>query len=128
MIEYIYHNIPGNPQWRGSFYERLAEDGEWDIDEFWRLHFALIEAAKNPAASENINRSLALNVVQIHLRVSGLICAHFDNNDVFKIENLSREEIYAFKERLDLAVAGVFSGEVLPESSFDLKCPNTKNA
>lgn len=128
MVEYIYQNIPGNPHWIGSFYERLVEYGEWNVDEFWRLHLALIEAAKNSSKSEQINRALALAVVKIHLRVSGLISAHFDNNDVFKITNLSHEEIHQFKERLDLAVSGVFSGEVLPESSFDLKRPHQKNA
>lgn len=123
MLDCIYRNVPENPEWIGSFYERLVEYGEWNIPEFWQLHHALIEAAIASRQSEKIDRMLALSVVKIHLRVSGAIAAHFDKNDVFNISNLSYDEIHEFKERLDLAVSGVFSGEIIPESSFDLKNP-----
>lgn len=127
-LECIFRNIPGNPRWESSFYERLAEHGEWNAQEFWRLHLALTEAAKHATKSELIDRHLALCVVKICLRVSGLIAAHFDQNDVFKITNLSYDEVHQYKERFDHAVVAVFSGEVMPESSFDLTSPLIKNA
>lgn len=127
MIDYIYQNTPGNDSWEGTFYERLVEYAYWDTQEFWRLHSALLDAAVLSARSEKIDRHLAECVIRIYSRVRGLVSAHFNANDFFKIQNLNDVEIHEFCERLDLAVIGVFSGEVLPESSFDLQNPMIEN-
>jgi hypothetical protein len=128
VFEHILRNIPGNATWEGSFCERLAEHGEWNASEFWQLHLALTQAGSVARKSDSIDRELAQCVVKMYSRISGLIAAHFDANDVFKISNLGYEELHQFKERLDLAVVGVFSGEVIPESSFELMSPLIKNA
>jgi hypothetical protein len=128
MFECIYENLPGHPKWEGTFYERLVEYGEWNISAFWQLHLALIQAAKVEPQLGLIDRTLASSIFRIYSRVSGLIACHFDQNDSFNITNLSYDEIHEYKERLELAVAGFFSGEVIPESSFDLKNPMIKDA
>jgi Immunity protein 41 len=121
--ENILRNLPGNPRWEGSFYEQLTEHGRWDIDEFWILHLALTEAAIALSQSDMIKKEIALSVVTLQSKVSHLLIAHFNENDVFEISNLSVDELIDFRERFYLAVISVFSGEVIPESSFDLANP-----
>lgn len=118
----IYRNLPGNPLWEGSFYEKLAEYGLWDEREFWRLHHDLIRVAKDIKGQE-ISKELSAAIVKIYIRISSLMAAHSDPMDGFSIKNLNHEQIISYKERLDIAVIGVFSGEILNEISFDLQNP-----
>ena len=123
MYESIFKNLPSSPAWQGSFCEALAEDAVWDRDEFWRLHLELIKAGHASRAWDDISRELAGAVARIQSRVLGLIAAHYDPHDVFVIENLHADELRAYTERFDHAVLGVFSGEVLSESMYDLRSP-----
>jgi hypothetical protein len=118
----LYRNLPGNPDWEGSFYERLVEYGIWDEAEFWKLHSDLIRVAQMNE-SQVIERDIATAVMRIYIKISSLISAHFRPNDIFSIEDLSEIQISGYKERLDLAVIGAFSGEILDERRFDLRNP-----
>jgi hypothetical protein len=126
MSDEIQRNLPGNPEWESSFYGKLAEHGVWDVDAFWRLHLDLILAARTNCLSEQIDRKFALVVTTLFARVANLIEAHFNSNDVFKITNMTTDDLLAFRERFEHAVLGVFSGEILPETSFDLTNPLIK--
>lgn len=126
MYECLFRNLPGHPEWAGSFHERLVEDGIWDEMEFWRLHLELVNATSVTRGSQFIERGLALAVARIHSRVLGAVAAHVDPNDLFRIPNLSDEELRTFIERWDHAVLGFFSGNVIPESSYDLHNPLQK--
>ena len=128
MNSELNRNLPGNPNWVGSFYEKLTEYGEWDIDEFWKLHSEIIEISVNSKSQDKIDRALAANLVTLLIKVLNLIEAHFNIKDVFRIENLDDDSIFNYKERFVSAVNSVFSGEVLPESSFTLTNPLIKNA
>lgn len=66
---------------------------------------------------------IAMAVVRLYVKIASLISSHFNANDIFKIQNLTDSEILEFYERLDLAVVGAFSGEILDESRFDLRNP-----
>ncbi|WP_417284915.1 hypothetical protein [Comamonas sp.] len=123
MYESIFENLPGNPRWVGSFYERLVEDAVWDKAEFWKLHLALTEAGSASGSLKSINRELAWAVAKIQSRVLGVLAAHYNPNDIFVISNLAPDELCQFIERFDHAVLGVFSGEVPAESSYDLINP-----
>ncbi|WP_128139492.1 Imm41 family immunity protein [Janthinobacterium lividum] len=123
MYEHIFRNFPGNPNWQGSFYERLTEYGDWNIVEFWKLHWDLVEAARSEAHHGAVSRELALAVATLYAKVSSLILAHYNVNDVFLINNLSPDQLLAFTERFEHAMLGVFSGEVIAESSYDLPSP-----
>ncbi len=118
MYECIFRNCPGNPQWQGSFYEQLTEYGIWNKDEFWELHLDLTNAARAASGSQSVDRELAEAVALLGIRILGLIGAHFSEHDVYKITNVGPDELHDFKERVELAVLGVFSGEIVPESSF----------
>lgn len=123
MYAQIFKNLPGHPDWEGSFYERLTEYGDWDFAEFWKLHLDLVEAACFEARSEVVSRELALAVTTLHSKVLNLISAHYNVRDGFLINNLSPDELIAFTERFEHAVLAVFSGEVIAESSYDLINP-----
>jgi hypothetical protein len=123
MYAQIFRNLPGNPNWEGSFYEKLTEHGNWCIEEFWKLHLDLVEAAQIQAHAVTIDRELALAVATLYARISNLVSAHYNINDVFQIGNLSENELLNFTERLEHAILGVFSGRVIPESSYDVSNP-----
>ena len=123
MYHEIQQNLPGNPEWERSFFGRLAEDCVWDVDAFWRLHLDLIVATRTSCGSGQIDREVALAVATIFARVSSLVASHFHDQDVFKITNLTTDDLLAFRERFEHAFLGFFSGEILPESSFDLTNP-----
>jgi hypothetical protein len=118
----IFKNLPKNILWEGSFYENLIEYCVWNENEFWKLHFELTRLASD-TKSKDINKELAWAIITIYQRVSDYIAAHFNPNDITHIENLTDEQIRNYKERLDIAVISVFSGEAYNESSFDLKSP-----
>ena len=66
-------------------------------------------------------------LVFIQERVLNLISAHLNVDDAFEISNLSVDSIYQFKERFQMAIIGVVTGEVLPEPSFDFENPLMDN-
>jgi len=126
MHSELLRNIPGNPNWEGSFYERLTEYGEWDSKSFWLLHLDLLNIANQQVSNQPVERELAHVLLMLQQKVLTLITAHFAKNDVFQISNINTEQLYEFKERFEVAVLGAISGEVLPESSFDLVNPLVK--
>ena len=124
MFENISRNLPGNPSWKGSFYEQLTEYGIWDKKEFCLLHSDLVLAANKFKDSAAIDKQFACAIVRLQSNVSRLFAAHFNENDVFNIVDLSNDELHAYKERLDAAVVSVFSGELLTEDTFELAYPS----
>ena len=127
MYSELERNIPGNSNWEGSFYERLTEYGEWDSSSFWVLHLELLNIAKHQNQNSPVERELVYMLLILQQKVMNLISAHFSKNDVFEINNINNELLYEFKERFEMAILGAISGEVLPESSFDLINPLVKN-
>lgn len=128
MHSELERNIPSNSNWEGSFYERLAEYGEWDSKSFWALHLELLNIAKLQKVSLPVEQNLAYMLLYLQQKVLNLISAHFTKNDVYEISNINTEKLYEYKERFELAILGAISGEVLPETSFDLVNPLVKNA
>lgn len=118
----LFRSLPGNDSWEGSFYERLVEYGIWDEQEFWKFHKDLIDIAKL-MNHRKVEWDIATAVVRLYVKIASLISSHFNANDIFKIQNLTDSELLEFYERLDLAVVGAFSGEILDESRFDLRNP-----
>lgn len=123
MFENIFRNLPGNENWESSFYAQLTEYGIWDKNAFWMLHSDLVHAANLFRDADSVDKELAWAIVRLQSHVDRLFIAHFNQNDVFAIHDLSTDDMYAFKERFDMAVLGVFSGEVLPEDAFELVNP-----
>ncbi len=128
MHSELERNIPGQPNWEGSFYERLTEEAEWDSESFWVLHSELINIANNQDTESPVDRELAYKLLYLQQRILNLISAHFTDNDVFEISNINADQLYEFKERFEMAILGAITGKVLPEASFDLVNPLLKNS
>ena len=102
-------NIPGHPDWVGSFYDILSEYGEWNEEQYQKLLTVLHETAKNNKGQINIDKELTKTILTLQAKVLNLISSHFDNNDVFKISNLNTDEILDKKEEFELAVLSIAS-------------------
>ena len=124
---YFIKNFPLHLNWQESFYAKLTEGGIWDRDEFWKLHRDLGWITSELMDSDCMERDFATDLVWLLSRINELYVAHFDKNDVFQILNLSDDELRQFKERFDVAVHGVFSGELLSEAEFELVNPLIDN-
>ena len=125
----IYRNMPGDgsPEWEKSFYGYLAEYGEWDIDKFWVFHKALINIAKQVDFEQPIERELAYALIYIQERVLTIVSSHFSDNE-FSFTSIEDSTLYDALDRFELALKGAITGEVIPESSFDLVNPLLANA
>jgi hypothetical protein len=128
MYPELKRNMPGNPQWEASFFERLTEFGEWNAESFWILHLELLSIAKAADTKAPVNRDLVYMLLYLQQRVLSLISAHFNENDIFEIANIEPDLLFQFEERFEIAVLSAISGKWLPESSFDLINPLVKNA
>ena len=128
MYSELERNLPGHPDWEGSFYEKLTEYGEWDVNAFWKLHLDFLEIAKSVNGSNTISRDLARKLLLLQQKVLNLVSSHFNDNDVYEIANIETDLLYEFIERFEMAILGAVSGEVHPESSFGLVNPLVKNA
>lgn len=119
----IARNLPGDENWEGSFYERLAEHGVWDEHEFWLIHREIVELAARFSDKADIDKKFAYSVILLYSKIDALVTANFNVDDAYVITGLTAEEIFLHKERLDHAVLSVFSGAIMPESAFDLANP-----
>ena len=127
-LEQIWRNLPTHSDWEHSFVGHLVEDSEWNVEEFWILHSALVEIASVAEDSQVIDRDLALAVSTLQQRVLRSVAAHYDTNDALTITGITAEDLYRFVERFEMAILGVYSGEALPEASFDLVNPLRRDA
>lgn len=127
-IEHLYRNSTSHPEWEGSFVERLYEYNEWDEKAFWQIHKELIELADEYSLVDSVPKDIAVRIVALQKNVCTSLAANFNRNDVFCIKNIDTERLHQFMERFDMAVLGVFTGQVLPESSFDLMSPLLTNS
>ena len=119
----IYRYSAKHPDWEGSFSERLYEHAEWDHGEFWKLHKELIDLSIHWYHESRIDKKIVGKILGIQQSIHSTIIAHYDNNDYFKITNITDEEIHQLKERIDTAIIALTSGDIMPESSFELKNP-----
>ena len=126
-IENLYRNCPSSPNWEGSFVERLHEYSEWNIAAFWQLHKELTEMTLTYVSEDLVEKDIAARIVSLQKTVCTSFAAHFNKNDGFTIKNISTEELHEYMERFDMAILGVFTGQVLPESSFDRVNPLLAN-
>ena len=123
MLETIFRNLPGHPNWEGSFYEQLTEHGSWNMDEFWKLNVDLTEVARAFGTLSTMDREIALAVVTLQDKVLAELSARASSPDCHKIVGLTSDQLLDLTERFRLSILSVFGGEIVPETSFDLPNP-----
>ncbi|WP_104403509.1 Imm41 family immunity protein [Vibrio penaeicida] len=127
-VDEILKNVPGDgsPDWEHTFYGRLSEYGEWDVQKFWTLHRALIEVGVLVKESTSVDRNLVYALLYIQNGVLVHVSSHFDSRVSWKVESIDDEELQEYAERFQLAILGAISGDIIPESSFELVNPLLK--
>jgi hypothetical protein len=75
----------------GSFYEKLAEEGHFDFDEFSKLVFYISEI-NNSMLNEEQRLKISLNLWRLFFWIQKIIGHNFHENDVYKIENLTMDQ------------------------------------
>lgn len=118
----IAENFPESEKWdQNSFVGILHEQQRWSHAQYWVLEQALHTIClEEKSATEN------LMLFYIFSFVFGAIGSHLDKDDFFEIKNLSRAEVYCFRERVALIFDGVFRGCMPSQSIFELINPLMK--
>jgi hypothetical protein len=98
-----------------SFVAILHEKSVWQRDQYWLLEWALYEIVKRKENYEELYGS----VFRIFSVTMGSISSHFDQNDLFEIKNLGREEIYEFRERIRIIFEDFFSKHMSERVVFE---------
>lgn len=114
----IDRNFPGCPDYSDqSFLGLLHDQRQWSDIEYQRLDAELYILAAKYRDSENLPRELVWRAMRIFSHAMLLIGCHFDSNDDCRISNISNEELYKRRERLQLVFEGFFMG-VMPSPSI----------
>ena len=118
----IAENFPECENWdKNSFVGILHEQQCWSHVQYWALEQALYKICpEEKSAVEN------LMLFYVFSFVFGAIGSHLDKDDFFEIKNLSREEVYSFRERVALMFEGVFRGRMPSQGIFELINPLMK--
>jgi hypothetical protein len=87
-----------------------------------------LNIAKQQNPDVPVDKDLAYMLLYLQQRVLTLIASHSTNKDSFKICNIDNDQLCEFEERFNMAIFGVISGNLLPETSFDLANPLIENA
>jgi hypothetical protein len=115
----ISSNFPWCEEWdESSFIGYLHDYAMWDYEKYWQLELSLYNICK-----QNISFEMKWRIFKIFSSTMMMFCSHFDQNDVFKIKNLSNEEIFDLRERVQLVFEGIFQNKMPNQDIFDLKNP-----
>nr|WP_255562995.1 Imm41 family immunity protein [Herbaspirillum sp. ASV7] len=92
-----------------SFMSILHECQRIDMDAYWKLEWALVELT---SPYDDYLRDQCWPVFRIFSHLSGLFCAHIDENDSFKITNFDDWFIDELIERTTSVFDGYFTGSM----------------
>jgi hypothetical protein len=95
-----------------SFVGIFHEKHQWNDDEYFKLENYLYQQCKIYNEKSDIPREVFWPVMSIHGYLLQSISCHFDSNDGFKLQGLTREQIYNRRERLKQVFEGFFIGEM----------------
>lgn len=95
-----------------SFSGILHEEYIWSDEEYLKLDNELYTLAKEYNHSNTIPRELVWRCMRIFSLIMLYIGCHFDDNDSYRITNLTNDELYLRRERLQLVFEGFFQGKM----------------
>ena len=115
----INRNFAGSEEYSAdSFVGQFHEQRIWDDDAYLELENHLYDACEKYKGQENMPRAVIWPVMQIYGFLMMSIGCHLDANDGFEIKNLSREQIYERRERLQMIFEGFFTGKMPDKECF----------
>ncbi|WCM22947.1 immunity 41 family protein [Paraburkholderia bryophila] len=98
-----------------SFSAILHEKGIWQRDQYWILEWAIFDLTSRG----EIREDMYAPVFRIFSLAIGAISSHLDQNDLFEIVNLDRQEIYEFRDRIRIIFEGFFFGRIPERVMFE---------
>ena len=98
-----------------SFSGRLHEFGEWSVEEYWLLEWALYQLASSRVDQPQLDWP----VFRIFSHTLVSLDANLDPNDGFDIVNIDKQNTHDLRERLQMVFEGYFSGEMPDQASFE---------
>ncbi|WP_157649992.1 Imm41 family immunity protein [Burkholderia ubonensis] len=102
-----------------SFIAVLHEQGIWQRDQYWLLERALYELTAAQSERDNLSGP----IFYIFSYVMNAISSHLDRDDSFEIGNLTKDNVYEFRERIRLVFEGFFLKNFPDQSMFEEENP-----
>lgn len=87
-----------------SFIAMLHEKGVWQREKYWLVEWALYELVKR----EEDCSELFGAIFSIYSYAMLSLSSHLDQNDLFRVVNLCEDEIYEFRERIQIVFESFF--------------------
>lgn len=95
-----------------SFLGIFHEQNKWDDDEYFKLESELYQESLNLGHNIAIPRELSWRVMRIYSYLMLSLGCQYDPNDGFEIINITRDQFYERRERVQLVFEGFFSGKM----------------
>ncbi|WP_322026759.1 Imm41 family immunity protein [Burkholderia sp. BCC1977] len=102
-----------------SFIAMLHEQGIWQKDQYWLVERALYDLTGAQSDGDNLSGP----IFYIFSYAMNSISSHLDQGDSFEIKNLTRGEVYEFRERIRLVFEGFFLNNFPDQSMFEEENP-----
>jgi len=110
FVTEIRRNFPQAAEYTAdSFLGRLHEEGVWNLDEYWKLEYAIWCAAAAHTAAE-LPREIAWPIFRLFSYFMLLTNAHESAQDLYTIDGIVDEMRLALSERFQMVVEGFFQG------------------
>jgi hypothetical protein len=105
----IHQNFSHCTEYRdGSFLGILHEESRLDMDEYWKLEWALLKLTQNKV---DYQRNLSWPTFRIYSYCMRLLQADVDPDNGYKICDFDLASNYEFTERFQLVFEGFFRGD-----------------
>lgn len=95
-----------------SFIGILHERSIWDDDEYFKLEGSLYGLCEQFNQSDSLPRDVAWKIFRIFSYLMVSLASHSELNDGFTVSNLSDEQFFNRRERLQLVFEGFFEGKM----------------
>lgn len=122
----INRNCPENNAYSDdSFTGLLHEQCHWSDEEYFKLDDALHQLARLYQDESLLPREITWPLMRIFSFVMMTIANHYNKNDLYRIENLTDEQLFERKTRFQQVFEGFFNGSMFPTHFFDYQPPET---
>ena len=95
-----------------SLLHKINEEAEWCDDAYLRIENALRELSLLVSKDANLFRSAVHDAAFLYSHLALSFGWAFDNDDHFEYQNLTKDQIYDWRERVNLAFTGFLMGKM----------------
>lgn len=104
----------------------ITNQRRWSAEAYWEIELALYDLAQQVPSNERLFRDAVREAVFIFSHIMLSFGWHFDPNDEFEYENLSRDKLYQWRERAHAIFEGFLSGSMPDNTALQLRNPLLK--